>query len=287
MTNSISVTTEWGLTSRVQIPLIQHQGTAAKVIVVEGQTVETGQPLTSSDNLFEVPVHASIDGTVQSISDLQITVIADKGDENYQENCEGIQATHLNSGRAIITRSDHDDLSELFQDWTRSQFIKEIHQAGLVGLGGSCFPVAAKLAKLKTRPAALLLINAAECDPAICCDEALLNDNIDAIASGIVLMQLITQPAKTVIGIETNKANTGQTLLAKVLKKCHTQNTAKTELAIVPSSYPNGAESLLVSFCAGKTLSPNDIHKSDIIACLLYTSPSPRDGLLSRMPSSA
>ena len=25
----------------------------------------------------------------------------------------------------------------------------------------------------------------------------------------------------------------------------------------------------------------------DIIACLLYTSPSPRDGLLSRMPSSA
>ena len=30
-------------------------------------------------------------------------------------------------------------------------------------------------------------------------------------------------------------------------------------------------------------------HKSaeQIIACLLYTSPSPRDGLLSRMPSSA
>ena len=26
---------------------------------------------------------------------------------------------------------------------------------------------------------------------------------------------------------------------------------------------------------------------SDINACLLYTSPSPRDGLLSRMPSSA
>ena len=26
---------------------------------------------------------------------------------------------------------------------------------------------------------------------------------------------------------------------------------------------------------------------SDIYACLLYTSPSPRDGLLSRMPSSA
>ena len=34
----------------------------------------------------------------------------------------------------------------------------------------------------------------------------------------------------------------------------------------------------------------NDLHKSEGIGpilCLLYTSPSPRDGLLSRMPSSA
>ena len=28
-------------------------------------------------------------------------------------------------------------------------------------------------------------------------------------------------------------------------------------------------------------------HNAGLIACLLYTSPSPRDGLLSRMPSSA
>ena len=29
------------------------------------------------------------------------------------------------------------------------------------------------------------------------------------------------------------------------------------------------------------------IGRPDLITCLLYTSPSPRDGLLSRMPSSA
>ena len=28
-------------------------------------------------------------------------------------------------------------------------------------------------------------------------------------------------------------------------------------------------------------------HTTYVVACLLYTSPSPRDGLLSRMPSSA
>ena len=32
---------------------------------------------------------------------------------------------------------------------------------------------------------------------------------------------------------------------------------------------------------------PNETDSGKLVACLLYTSPSPRDGLLSRMPSSA
>ena len=32
---------------------------------------------------------------------------------------------------------------------------------------------------------------------------------------------------------------------------------------------------------------PIDVVREDGVICLLYTSPSPRDGLLSRMPSSA
>ena len=34
-------------------------------------------------------------------------------------------------------------------------------------------------------------------------------------------------------------------------------------------------------------LSPEDVSEPLVYHCLLYTSPSPRDGLLSRMPSSA
>ena len=36
-------------------------------------------------------------------------------------------------------------------------------------------------------------------------------------------------------------------------------------------------------------LTPDEVEKmfTQLLACLLYTSPSPRDGLLSRMPSSA
>ena len=45
----------------------------------------------------------------------------------------------------------------------------------------------------------------------------------------------------------------------------------------------------LVRFCTEKYEQPTDanLNTTHMHLCLLYTSPSPRDGLLSRMPSSA
>ena len=47
---------------------------------------------------------------------------------------------------------------------------------------------------------------------------------------------------------------------------------------------------LLINFLAVPWLSQRQVKEVDygtFMTCLLYTSPSPRDGLLSRMPSSA
>ena len=54
------------------------------------------------------------------------------------------------------------------------------------------------------------------------------------------------------------------------------------DIDVVISEYI-GAQSVLIGDCAGQEVMVE--LKSD--TCLLYTSPSPRDGLLSRMPSSA
>ena len=42
-----------------------------------------------------------------------------------------------------------------------------------------------------------------------------------------------------------------------------------------------------IGYFVGSKTTPKLVSKVGHISCLLYTSPSPRDGLLSRMPSSA
>ena len=57
------------------------------------------------------------------------------------------------------------------------------------------------------------------------------------------------------------------------------------EIRDVPVPEPGEGEVLVkVDYCG---ICGTDVHGFMYDTCLLYTSPSPRDGLLSRMPSSA
>ena len=71
----------------------------------------------------------------------------------------------------------------------------------------------------------------------------------------------------------TGTRGVGKTTIARILARCLNCETGVT-------SEPCGTCSSCVEISEGRSV--------DLIeVCLLYTSPSPRDGLLSRMPSSA
>lgn len=250
----------------VRIPLLQHQGKAAAAMVEVGQSVVVGQPLTHSDNLFEVPVHASISGTVQSVDDQHICIV--KGEDSLPVD--------------TATAAQHS--VDPFMHLTRAEFIQRFHSAGLVGLGGSAYPVAAKLNKLGNDAADVLLINAAECDPLIQCDEALLHSCIEEVALGVCLAQLATQARHTIIAAETDRQVIAESLLQWVRKLTATDFIDSTTLKLVPTQYPNGAETLLMSHSLERNLTAHDIHVSKMItfnvgtchamfACLLQHKP--------------
>ena len=64
------------------------------------------------------------------------------------------------------------------------------------------------------------------------------------------------------------------------------QNTLSTFCSLTGVSNPDQVSGDLADI-APAALQEFLNHMVDYLACLLYTSPSPRDGLLSRMPSSA
>ena len=74
--------------------------------------------------------------------------------------------------------------------------------------------------------------------------------------------------------------------MAEILTLMQTGKSRKIPVVLVGSEFWNGfVDWLRDSMLATGTISEGDLDLFTI--CLLYTSPSPRDGLLSRMPSSA
>ena len=64
-------------------------------------------------------------------------------------------------------------------------------------------------------------------------------------------------------------------------------NTTPIQTTQMATNLPAGTYSVLITDSGGNSLSPVNITVSEFVACLLYTSPSPRDLSTSRMPSSA
>ena len=77
--------------------------------------------------------------------------------------------------------------------------------AGIAGLGGAGFPTATKLASARTHAAHTLVLNGAECEPWICCDDALMRSAADDVVSGALLLQRAAGDQRCVIAIEDDK----------------------------------------------------------------------------------
>lgn len=206
------------LPATICIPLIQHQGHAGRTLVATGETVFNGQALTASDDYMRVPVHASANGVVTNITDSTITIATNTTPFNHAKD------------------SGPPDYS----NWSRAQFIQHFHQAGLVGLGGAGYPVAAKLNSL-AGAARVLLINAAECDPYICCDDALISQRTDDVVRGIAIAISATDATRCIVAIEDNKPHSIRRLKDSLKKN----KLNHVEVVYIPSVYPGGAESLL------------------------------------------
>ena len=214
------------------VPVKQHAGTAGNLLVKPGDQVLKGQPLTQGDGLQSLPVHAPTSGTV-----IDIAPYVAPHPSGLTETCVHIQADGLDQWRPQVPIED-------FFTQTREQLIEKIYQAGIAGLGGAVFPTAAKIHSAE-KQVKLLIINGAECEPYITCDDRLMRDRADEIIEGVRILRYILRPEKVVIAIEDNKLEA----VSALEHALHGANDI--DIRIIPTKYPSGAAKQLIQVLTG------------------------------------
>jgi len=214
------------------VPIKQHAGSAGNVLVKEGDYVLKGQPLTQGDGLRTLPVHAPTSGTVKFIGEHVAP-----HPSGLTEDMIHIQADGLDKWREQFP------LEEFFTQPVE-QLIDRIYQAGVAGLGGAVFPTAAKIQSAEKK-VKLLIINGAECEPYITCDDRLMRDYTDEMIEGIRILRYILRPEKVVIAVEDNKPEAIQA----IQQSLHGANDI--ELRVIPTKYPSGAAKQLIYLLTG------------------------------------
>ncbi|HEY0673644.1 MAG TPA: electron transport complex subunit RsxC [Longimicrobiales bacterium] len=219
--------------AEVVLPLRQHAGKPARVIVKKGQRVERGDVVAESDGFISVPIHASAAGIVKSI---ELEPHPDGG------MCEAVRiAVDPYSAQIARTR-----LVPQWHELGRDEVVRAVQQAGVVGLGGAAFPAHVKLVPPQNNPIDLLIVNAAECEPYLTSDHRVMVEYPQRVLKGIRIMMHALGVKRAVIGIEKNKPDAIETL-TRILP-------ADVDITVLPLTvkYPQGAEKMLIKALTGK-----------------------------------
>jgi len=222
------------LPALLHIPLQQHIGSPAAPVVRRGDQVLKGQLLAHSQGIISAPVHAPTSGRVMGVG-------------NYPAH----HASGL-SVRTITLKPDGKD-SWVSSDAVPSDPFKldpeeiatRVAAAGVVGMGGATFPSAVKL-NLRTRyRLKTLVINGAECEPYLTCDDRLMQEHTTEVIDGIRIMAHALGVENIVLGIENNKPDAQLAMEAEALK------FPGVSIARLPTRYPMGSEKHLVQTLTG------------------------------------
>jgi electron transport complex protein RnfC len=218
------------LPPRLVVPFRQSATGPATILVQAGDKVLKGQPIGAAEGPFGAAVHAPTSGTVLAIESRTLphpsglaapcAIIEPDGEERWIE-------------RAPIDPFGSD--TELLR--------ARVREAGIVGLGGAAFPSHVKAkAHVDT-----LIINGAECEPWITCDDRLMRERAQEVIAGARILGRLTGAKRILFGVEDNKPEAAQAL-RDALTECE---GGSCQVVAVPTLYPAGGEKQLIRVLAG------------------------------------
>lgn len=219
----------------VNIPVSQHLGAPAKIVVERGEMVKTGQVIAVHEGFVSANIHASASGRIGVIEEAidstgfkrTIIPIRVKGDE-WMDN--------IQRDNVLV-----DEIS-----LSGSEIIARVLDAGVVGMGGAAFPSHVKLSVPSDKVVDHLLINGVECEPYLTADHRLMIEKAPEIVVGIRILMKALKVEKAIVGIEDNKKDA----IVIMRNAC----AAYPFITVQPLKvmYPQGGEKQLIQALLGR-----------------------------------
>ena len=191
-------------------PMGQHIGAPAVPVVQKGDKVKVGTLIGKPmEKALSTSIFSSVSGTVLKVD----TVVDASG---YKKPAVYI-TVEGDEWEASIDRTDKLVTLKDKPELTSEAIIEKVKNAGVVGMGGACFPTHVKLMPPPQFKPEWVIINAVECEPYLTADHRLI------------------------IGIEENKPDAIQLLT----EKC---SASHPNIEVVPlkTKYPQGGEKQLI-----------------------------------------
>jgi len=217
------------LPETVSIPVSQHIGAPAQVVVKKGDKVKVGQLIAKSGGFVSANIHSSVSGTVSKIDEVidtsgyrRTAVVITVEDDLWLETIDR---------KPVLVREIK---------MTPEEIVSRVAECGIVGLGGATFPSHVKISVPKGKTANVLIINGVECEPYLTSDHRLMLEKCDEMMVGIQIIMKALSVSRAVIGIENNKPD--------AIEHCtkSASNYKGIEVAALKVKYPQGGEKQLI-----------------------------------------
>ena len=223
------------LPKQAVFPLSQHIGAPATAIVKKGDVVKVGTKIAEAGGFVSAAIFSSVSGKVNKVDSvidasgyrkpaIFIDVEGDEWEETIDRSTTLVKECNL----------------------TPEEIVAKIKNAGVVGMGGACFPTHVKLTPPPGCKAECVIINAVECEPYLTADHRLMLEKADEILVGVSILMKAAKVTKGYIGIENNKPDAIKLMTEKA--------AAYPGIEVVPLKvkYPQGGEKQLIDAVIGR-----------------------------------
>ena len=155
------------------LPLDQHAGAPAVPLVKPGDRVLRGQPIAEP-----------------GWRNQRVAALARLG-HGRSDRAAARAASHAarlrsasSSPTTVVTSATRSVADRRFEQLSPAQSARHIARGGIVGLGGAVFPTAASSSSAAGASGLRLLLNGAECEPYISCDDMLMRERARDVVFG-------------------------------------------------------------------------------------------------------